>query len=791
LSFIQWARLRQWGSWSVLNALWIPLSFQDAALMTIAVPAALLVLAPESKVAVLAVLTSIAGVAAMIVPPLAGWFSDHLRRGGGNRRAFVVVGIGIDVAALSLLAFTHNIVQFGICLVLAVIGANIALAAYQALLPELVERSSWGAVSGVRSALTLVGTILGLTIAGTAPSPWFTFAAAAIVVAVCAVSLAGVHEGEWTEPDHVHVRDWHDFLVVFAARVLVFFGLILLQTYTLFYFKDIQGLANPSTGMMLAGFSTMIGTIASSIYLGILSDRVSRKIVTSVAGIPMAIAAIGFAIAPAPQWIFLYAFLFGIGFGGVLSAGWALAMDSIPAMRDVARDLGLWGIATNLPNAIAPLIGGWLIGFFHGTRAGYQAVFGLAGFSFFLASLAVLRVGRQPLSSLWGWPIRFTAVISNYTWNHLAYRIRVFGSLPRRRGATLIVANHQHELEGQAIVTTTIFRNGPWRHPLYMINGRRMFEPGFLAGRLPFVRFLLRNYNAKALFGALGMMPLENELSSRELAALAWSVQRRHGPLPLADVFDERTASRFAPGTKTNDLLDGENFEKSHATVKLATLRDPYRREVLEETRRFIDQDLTSLENVLRRGATFYLTPEGFYSVDGRIGQIKAVYDRLAPLATIYLAAISYDPFVSKRLPMIYRFVRLDDREHMKENLAAARPVTTSQILGSWLDGRTQAFTLDEAVAAVKQRLDDLPPSLFVDPELRHNPERLVRAALPLMVEWKILERESRAESRDAHYRLAAVRRHPQFTHVDDIVSFNARMLEETVSNAAYSLVTV
>ena len=42
-----------------------------------------------------------------------------------------------------------------------------------------------------------------------------------------------------------------------------------------------------------------------------------------------------------------------------------------------------------------------------------------------------------------------------------------------------------------------------------------------------------------------------------------------------------------------------------------------------------------------------------------------------------------------------------------------------------------------------------------------------------------------------AHYRLAAVRRHPQFTHVDDIVSFNARMLEETVSNAAYSLVTV
>ena len=108
-----------------------------------------------------------------------------------------------------------------------------------------------------------------------------------------------------------------------------------------------------------------------------------------------------------------FAVLFGIGFGGVMSSGWALAMDAIPKMRDVARDLGLWGIATSLPNVVAPLVGGWLIGLFHGTRAGYQAVFGLAGFSFALAALSVLRVGRRPLSSLWGWPLRFAAVTSN------------------------------------------------------------------------------------------------------------------------------------------------------------------------------------------------------------------------------------------------------------------------------------------------------------------------------------------------------------------------------------------
>ena len=67
------------------------------------------------------------------------------------------------------------------------------------------------------------------------------------------------------------------------------------------------------------------------------------------------------------------------------------------------------------------------------------------------------------------------------------------------------------------------------------------------------------------------------------------------------------------------------------------------------------------MEDVVRRGATFYLTPEGKYSVDGRIGPCGASSIDSHPLATIYLAGVSYDPFVSKRLSMLCRIVRLDD----------------------------------------------------------------------------------------------------------------------------------
>jgi hypothetical protein len=53
----------------MLNALWLPLTFQATALMTIAVPAATVHLAAKNHVFVLSVLASISALAAMLVPP--------------------------------------------------------------------------------------------------------------------------------------------------------------------------------------------------------------------------------------------------------------------------------------------------------------------------------------------------------------------------------------------------------------------------------------------------------------------------------------------------------------------------------------------------------------------------------------------------------------------------------------------------------------------------------------------------------------------------------------------------
>jgi MFS family permease len=756
------AGARQIGAWAMLNALWIPIAFQDAALLAIAVPAALLRLEPHDYRTALAALSSATSFAAMLVPPFAGWLSDRARRHGGSRRVFAAAGLAIDILALIGLAYARDMGWFSFFLILAIVGANIGLAAYQALLPEVVPRAQWGVVSGIRGVAALVGAVLGLSIAGNLPNPQWTFLATAAILLLFTFSLFGVAEGAWREPEHVRVRDWHDFHIVFAARAAVFFGLTILMTFVLTFFHDVLRVSDPALGTGLVGVSALVGALVSSVALGVLSDRVPRRIIVASSGVPMALAALGFAYAPNPGWMFGFALLFGIGFGGVISTGWALAMDSVPELRDVARDLGIWGIATHLPNVVAPLVGGFVLATFAGSRVGYQIVFGIAGLSFTAAALVVLRIGRRTLSPSWSVILRFFVILGNAGYVHVAYRVRGFGTLPWRRGPTLVVANHQHDLESPAIVSTLSSTRGAWREPMFTASSRRMYEPGFLAIRLhaPF----LRGVNAGPIFRALGLLPIENELGSRTIASLAWLVEQRHGPMPLDQLFEERVASRFEPGTASSKLWSRTNFQRGQEYVRLTTLREPYRKEVLEDTRRMLDADIAYMVEVVRAGATFFLTPEGHYTPTGAMLPMRGLIEHLSPYAQIYLAGVSYDVFVGKRLSMLYRIVRLDDNARMRATLAAIRPVTVSQLLATWLHGRVEPVREEEAVEGVVAALATLPRRLFVDPELRRNPAKMARAAL-----------------RGAA-RLVDGKRHPQFPFVEDMVAFQATFFAETLA---------
>jgi len=363
--------------------------------------------------------------------------------------------------------------------------------------------------------------------------------------------------------------------------------------------------------------------------------------------------------------------------------------------------------------------------------------------------------------------------------DNTAYRIRKWGRLPRRRGATLVIVNHQHDLDVEAVMTWLWFE-GPWRDPVFSAGGRRMFEPGFLVKDLPWAAPLLRRFDPTKLFSALGLNPIENELGSRPLSSFAWSVRQRHGNLLLADVFEQPALARAGlERERLADLLSKHHFAAGKTYASLMELREPYREEVRAETRARVDADVPRLEHLVRSGATFFLTPEGRYSTNGRLSRFRTAYDRLSALADVYVVAVSYDVFRGRRFSVLFRVLGPVASNEARDRLAAARPVTTSQLVAEYVAEKIGAFEEPDAVAAIEERLKVLPKALFIDPELRANPRRVVRGALAKMTRLGFLARTG------TKYKLTQQRAHPTFEKVADMLSYQNAFLSETLEAEA------
>lgn len=374
-----------------------------------------------------------------------------------------------------------------------------------------------------------------------------------------------------------------------------------------------------------------------------------------------------------------------------------------------------------------------------------------------------------------------TAVAYGVRQIYLRFKIRVrqWGYLPADRGATVLITNHQHMDEGETITARTFFRD-PGK-PLVMCNSRRTFETGFIAWRLPWSARFTRRMNLSHLWARFSILPIENHLFSRPLISLAEELRPAHGDLPLESILPADVLAPLGLENRSfSDLWRLEHFEKAHAWIKVAQIRQPFRREVLENLRATTQSDIAAIVERVRSGATFYVTPEGDFSRDGRMHFMrKGIVEALAPIADLWLCAVAYDPFAPGRLSMLYRVLPCRTPADVATLLSAARPIANSALLATFLSDAQAAFGREDAVRAVAEQLDALPKNVFVDPELRADTTGAVLRALAELKRRGILVVES------GRYRLTAQRGDPRFLHVEDMIAFQRNMLAETLASAA------
>jgi len=261
----------------------------------------------------------------------------------------------------------------------------------------------------------------------------------------------------------------------------------------------------------------------------------------------------------------------------------------------------------------------------------------------------------------------------------------------------------------------------------------------------------------------------------------------------LGDVFQGSALVALGDGAaqlRVSDIGDPSLYSVGRDVLaRIEDVRSPYREEILAQTRADLEADLQRIEQTMRRGVTFYLTPEGRYSRDGRLSRLRTTLWRLKPLATVYLSSVSYDPFVGRRFSVMFRILRPAYEDDLATSMAAARPITTSQLIAAWLCDVPADMSIEAATREVHARLQTMPAGAFVDPDLTRAPDRMVRAAFVGLVRLGILEPSTTpvvGQASVAHpgktYALTDERRHPQFPLAPDILAHQANQFAETIA---------
>ncbi|MEU9951043.1 MFS transporter [Streptomyces sp. NPDC047939] len=360
----------------------------------------------EQRGAKLGTVMAVGAVLALIANPLFGALSDRTTGRFGRRRPWLLGGMSVGLAGLSVIAFGDSVLLLTLGWSLAQLGCNAALAALTATIPDLIPEDQRARVSGLVGMSSALSMILGSMLANVFKD---TLAFAFIVPAV--LGLAGVGYLCTVMPDRpavkgsfpaygirefgrsfwVNPRKHPDFGWNFASRFLVFIAMSAVTTYQVYFLEDRLGYSEDDvTGKMFLGTIVMVlMSVAASVTGGFLSDRIGRRkpfvlFAALLVGVGLAILAFAHSYS-----LFLVALLvFGAGQGLYMAVDLALAAAVLPDPATSAKDMGVLNVANALPQSLVPVIAPAVLAIGAGGE-NYTALFLLGGICAALGATAI------------------------------------------------------------------------------------------------------------------------------------------------------------------------------------------------------------------------------------------------------------------------------------------------------------------------------------------------------------------------------------------------------------------
>jgi len=395
------------------SALW-------SSLHSIVLPLRLLDFVGESqKNTYLGLLTFAGLILAILVQPVAGSMSDSSGFRWGRRRPYVLFGTLVALIILPGIGLAERLVALFVAYCLLQISANTAQGPYQALIPDLVPAGKRGLASGIKTLLEMLGGLALVRLIGYLMGKystggetywlwWVLGALGVVLLGAMLITVLTVKERPLDVHPHLSLlptlrRSFRidfkakpDFILFLVSRLLIIMALTTLQTFALYFLRDVIGVTNPAEVTADLLIIVGIGMLAAVYPAGRLTDKIGRRPVGMFAGLLGALGIVVFFLSTKYGHIMFGGAIIGVATGAFMSSNWALATDLVSKGQE-ARYLGLTNLATAGGAALARLAGPG-IDFFNRSSAGlgYQVMLGACFVYFIVGAILLMRIKVQP-----------------------------------------------------------------------------------------------------------------------------------------------------------------------------------------------------------------------------------------------------------------------------------------------------------------------------------------------------------------------------------------------------------
>jgi MFS family permease len=348
---------------ALLALLWLGIQAVWGALLGISLQARSSHLTGASAVEAYGVLAVSGAAVAAVVQIAAGMLSDRHCARGGSRTGFYVFGAAVASCGIAWFYLAADFTQLIAAYAVVQGGMNVAMGAYQAVIPDVVAPKRRGIASAWMAGLQSLGNAVGAICATLLSGIAIGAVLIAVLLATCALTVVHVRDlPRRAAPEEDRVAAPPGALVdLFVSRFLAYLGFYTLLGYLYFFVHDalhVVADATPVTGRLLLIF-TVVGAVGAT-FAARPSDRIDKRIVAAVGGGVFVCAVVSLCFVGSIPAVVMVTAVAGVAWGIFLVADWALGCRAMPPNR-AATGMSLWNLAVVLPQMGAPVLATFVV----------------------------------------------------------------------------------------------------------------------------------------------------------------------------------------------------------------------------------------------------------------------------------------------------------------------------------------------------------------------------------------------------------------------------------------------